>query len=155
MKLRIGSSTTTIEVTTAPQLLTTDSATVGQVITNEQLTDLPLNGRGFFRLAELTPGAALLPATGNSLAIRPEIVNGNTISGVHGFATSFLLDGVDVTEQHQGGTFMQTSIDALQEFSVQQNAYSAECNRGGPGFNSTTKSGGNTWHGDLFEFVRN
>jgi hypothetical protein len=50
------------------------------------------------------------------------------------FATSFLLDGVDVTEQHQGGTFMQTSIDALQEFSVQQNAYSAEFNRGGPGW---------------------
>ena len=153
--LKVGASTTTVQVTTEPSLLSTDSATIGTVVSNEQLTDLPLNGRGFYQLAEMTPGTVLLAATGNSLAIRPEIVNGNTISGVHGFATSFLLDGVDVTEQHQGGTFMQTSIDALQEFSMQQNAYSAEYNRGGPGFNSTTKSGTNRFHGGLFEFVRN
>ncbi len=155
LTLKVGASTTTIQVTTETPLISTDSATIGTVVSNQQLTDLPLNGRGFYQLAELTPGAALLPATGNSLAIRPEIVNGNTISGVHGFATSFLLDGVDVTEQHQGGTFMQTSIDALQEFSVQQNAYSAEYNRGGPGFNSTTKSGTNTFHGGVFEYIRN
>ncbi len=155
LTLSVGSSSTTIEVTTEASLINTDSATMGTVVSNQQLTDLPLNGRGFFQLAELTPGAALLPATGNSLAIRPEIVNGNTISGVHGSATSFLLDGVDVTEQHQGGTFMQTSIDALQEFSLQQNAYSAEYNRGGPGFNSTTKSGTNKFHGGIFEYIRN
>jgi len=155
LTMNVGTSTTTVEVTTESTLMNTDSATMGTVVSNQQLTDLPLNGRGFFQLAELTPGTALLAPTGNSLAIRPEVVNGNTISGVHGFATSFLLDGVDVTEQHQGGTFMQTSIDALQEFSVQQNAYSAEWNRGGPGFNSTTKSGTNSWHGGVFEFLRN
>lgn len=155
LKLRIGSSSTTVEVTTGTPLLTTDSATVGQVITNRQLTELPLNGRGFFRLAELTPGAALLAPTGNSLAIRPEVVDGNTISGIRGSATSFLLDGVDVSEQHQGGTFIQTSIDALQEFSVQQSPYSAEFNRGGAFFNATTKSGTNRFHGGVFEFIRN
>ncbi len=155
LALTVGSSDQTITVTTSTPLLTTDSATVGQVITNEQLTSLPLNGRGFFRLAELTPGAALLPPTGNSLAIRPEVVNGNTISGIRGSAISFLLDGVDVSEQHQGGTFIQTSIDALQEFSVQQNPYSAEYNRGGAFFNATVKSGTNTFHGGIFEFFRN
>jgi hypothetical protein len=155
LKLRIGSANITVEVTTAAPLLTTETATVGQVISNEQLTDLPLNGRGFFRLAELTPGAALLPPTGNSLAIRPEIVDGNTISGIRGSAISFLLDGVDVSEQHQGGTFIQTSIDALQEFSVQQSPYSAEFNRGGAFFNATTKSGTNRFHGGIFEFIRN
>src|SRR6266702_3069643 len=154
-KLRIGSADITVEVTTAQPLLSTESATVGQVISNQQLTDLPLNGRGFFRLAELTPGAALLPATGNSLAIRPEIVDGNTISGIRGSAISFLLDGVDVSEQHQGGTFIQTSIDALQEFSVQQSPSSAEFNRGGAFFNATTKSGTNRFHGGIFEFIRN
>jgi hypothetical protein len=155
LKLAIGSSTITVEVTTATPLLTTDSATVGQVITNQQLTGLPLNGRGFYRLAELTPGASLQAPTGNSLAIRPEIVNGNVISGIRGSAVSFLLDGVDVSEQHQGGTFIQTSIDALQEFSVQQSPYSAEYNRGGAFFNATVKSGTNKFHGGIFEFIRN
>jgi hypothetical protein len=155
LSLRLGAANVTVEVTTTQPLLNTDSATVGQVISNQQLTDLPLNGRGFYRLAELTPGAALLPATGNSLPIRPEIVDGNTISGIRGSAISFLLDGVDVSEQHQGGTFIQTSIDALQEFSVQQSPYSAEFNRGGAFFNATTKSGTNKFHGGVFEFIRN
>ncbi len=155
LKLAVGSATETVQVTTATPLLTTDSATVGEVITNQQLTGLPLNGRGFYRLAELTPGASLQAATGNSLAIRPEIVNGNVISGIRGSATSFLLDGVDVTEQHQGGTFIQVSIDALQEFSVQQSPYSSEYNRGGAFFNATTKSGTNRYHGGIFEFIRN
>jgi hypothetical protein len=155
LELRVGETTTTIEVYTDVPLLSTDSATLGTVMTNQQVTSLPLNGRGFYKLAELTPGAALLPPTGNSLAIRPEIVNGNTISGIRGSAISFLLDGVDVSEQHQGGTFIQTSIDALQEFSVQQSPYSAEFNRGGAFFNATTKSGTNRYHGGVFEFLRN
>jgi hypothetical protein len=153
--LPIGTANTVVEVTTTVPLLSTDSATVGQVITNKQIVELPVNGRGFFRLAQLTPGAALLPPTGNSLAIRPEVVNGNVISGIRGSATSFLMDGVDVSEQHQGGTFIQTSIDALQEFSVVQSPYSSEYNRGGAFFNATTKSGTNRYHGVLFEFLRN
>ena len=155
LELKIGEATTTVQVYTDVPLLSTDTGTLGTVVSNQQLTSLPLNGRGFYRLAELTPGAALLPATGNSLAIRPEIVNGNTISGIRGSAISFLLDGVDVSEQHQGGTFIQTSIDALQEFSVQQSPYSAEFNRGGAFFNATTKSGTNRYHGGVFEFIRN
>jgi hypothetical protein len=155
LQLKVGSSTVTVQVFADVPLLSTDTATIGTVVSNEQLTDLPLNGRGFFRLAQLTPGAVLLPPTGNSLAIRPEVVNGNVISGIRGSATSFLLDGVDVSEQHQGGTFIQTSIDALQEFSVQQSPYSSEYNRGGAFFNATTKSGTNRYHGGLFEFIRN
>jgi hypothetical protein len=153
--LPIGTANTVVEVTSTAPLLSTDSATVGTVITNKQIVELPVNGRGFYRLAQLTPGAALLPPTGNSLAIRPEVVNGNVISGIRGSATSFLMDGVDVSEQHQGGTFIQTSIDALQEFSVVQSPYSSEYNRGGAFFNATTKSGTNRYHGVLFEFLRN
>src|SRR5882757_7447492 len=155
LTMQIGAQTTTVQVYAEVPLLNTDTATVGTVITNQQLTNLPLNGRGFFRLAELKPGAALLSPTGNALAIRPEAVDGNTISGIRGSAISFLLDGVDVSEQHQGGTFIQTSIDALQEFSVQQSPYSAEYNRGGAFFNATTKSGANKFHGGIFEFIRN
>jgi hypothetical protein len=153
--LAIGATTTEVQVNTTAPLLNTETATIGQVITNKQLTDLPVNGRGFYRLAELAPGAILLGATGNSLPIRPEIVNGNVISGIRGSATSFLMDGVDTTEQHQGGTFIQSSIDALQEFSIVQSPYSAEYNRGGAFFNATTKSGTNRFHGGLYDFLRN
>ncbi|MGH9401619.1 MAG: hypothetical protein ACRD2P_05890, partial [Terriglobia bacterium] len=67
----------------------------------------------------------------------------------------FLLDGVDITEEHQGGTWIVTPLDALQEFTVQQNNYSAEYPGAGPAFNTTTKSGTNHFHGDLFEYLRN
>jgi hypothetical protein len=155
LELQLGSTTTEVQVTGEVALLSTESATLGQVITNTQITDLPLNGRSFHELARLTPGAALLGATGNVQRVRPELVNGNVISGVRGSQTTFLLDGVDVTEQHQGGTWIQTSIDALQEFSVQQNAYSAEFARAGGSFNATTKGGSNQVHGNLFHFLRN
>ena len=107
-----------MQVTAETPLLNTESATLSEVITNEQIVDLPLNGRGFHELARLTSGVALLPPTGNTQPVRPEVVNGNIIGGVAGSQTRFLLDGVDITEEHQGGTWIQTSVDALQEFSV-------------------------------------
>ena len=76
LPLKVGSSTAVVEVDTTAPLLATDSATMSDVITNRQVMDLPLNGRGYYQLAQLTPGAALLPPTGNTLAIRPETVNG-------------------------------------------------------------------------------
>jgi hypothetical protein len=124
-------------------------------MTNYQIVDLPLNGRGFNELARLTPGVVHLPGTGSVNRIRPEFFNGTTISGVRGRQVSYYLDGADTSEQHQGGSWIQTSIDALQEFSVQQSAYSAEHSRSGSFFNATTKSGSNTFRGTLFEFLRN
>ena len=155
LSLNLGTLSTEVQVTAETPLLNTESATLSQVITNEQIVDLPLNGRGFHELARLTSGVALLPPTGNTQPVRPEVVNGNVIGGVAGSQTRFLLDGVDITEEHQGGTWIQTSVDALQEFSVQQNAYSAEFHGAGATFNVTTKSGGNAFHGSLFEFMRN
>ena len=155
LSLNLGGISTEVQVVAESPLLNTESATLSQVITNEQIVDLPLNGRGFHELARLTSGVALLPPTGNTQPVRPEVVNGNVIGGVAGAQTRFLLDGVDITEEHQGGTWIQTSVDALQEFSVQQNAYSAEFHGAGATFNVTTKSGGNTFHGSVFEFTRN
>lgn len=155
LALDLGTISTEVQVTADVPLLNTESASLSQVISNEQIVDLPLNGRGFHELARLTPGATLLAPTGNVQTVRPEAVNGNVIGGVSGWQTRFLLDGVDITEEHQGGTWIQTSIDALQEFSIQQNAYSAEFHGAGGTFNATTKSGTNAFHGSLFEFVRN
>ena len=153
--LQIGETTTSIEVTADVPLLNSESGNLGHVMTNKQIVDLPLNGRGFSDLARLTPGVVSLPGTGNVTRIRPENVNGTTISGVRGRQVSFYLDGADTSEQHQGGSWIQTSIDALQEFSVQQNAYSAEHSRSGSFFNAITKSGTNRVHGTVYEFLRN
>jgi len=155
MTLTLGPLSTDVVVTAQSPLLNTESATLSHVVTNEQIVDLPLNGRSFHELAKLTPGTVLLPATGNVQTVRPEIVNGNVIGGISGQQTRFLLDGVDITEEHQGGTWIQTSVDALQEFSVQQNAYSAEFHGAGGTFNAVTKSGSNRFRGSAFEFLRN
>src|SRR5437867_5760496 len=155
LTLALGALSTDLVVTAKAPLLNTESASLSHVITNEQIVDLPLNGRGFHELARLTPGAALLAPTGNVQTVRPEVVNGNVIGGVSGQQTRFLLDGVDITEEHQGGTWIQTSVDALKEFSVQQNAYSAEFHGAGGTFNAVTKSGSNVFHGSVFEFLRN
>src|SRR4051812_48237732 len=155
LSLVLGSTATEVQVIAEAPLLNTEAGGLGQVIVNKQIVDMPLNGRSFTELARLAPGAALLPATGNVQNVRPELVNGNVISGVRGSQTMFLLDGVDVSEEHQGGTWIQTSIDALQEFSVQQNSYSAEFAGAGGTFNSSTRSGTNYFHGSLFEFLRN
>ncbi|MFN7939007.1 MAG: TonB-dependent receptor [Bryobacteraceae bacterium] len=155
LDLALGETSTVVEVNSEIPLLNSESGNLGHVMTNQQIVDLPLNGRGFNELARLTPGVVLLGGTGNVNRVRPEFFNGTTISGVRGRQVSYYLDGADTTEQHQGGSWIQTSIDALQEFSVQQNAYSAEHSRSGSFFNATTKSGTNTVRGTLYEFLRN
>jgi hypothetical protein len=155
VELKIGDVSTRVEVAAAAPLLNTESGTLGQEVTNRQIVDLPLNGRSYYELARLTPGATLLPGSGNLLRIRANYESGTSISGVAGSQTSFYLDGVDTTDHHQGGTLIQTSIDALQEFQIQQSEYSAEYRNAGGVLNGTTKSGTNEIHGVLFEFLRN
>jgi hypothetical protein len=98
--LVIGATATRVEVNTTTPILNTESGSLGQVISNTQVVDLPLNGREFTELAQLSPGAVFLAATGNVQNVRPENVNGNVISGISGQQTVFLLDGADVTEYH-------------------------------------------------------
>jgi len=107
LELILGDVATKVEVTAEAPLLNTESGTLGHVINNTQIVDMPLNGRGFYELASLTPGAVLLPGTGNVLRVRPEFVNGTAISGVRGRMITFALDGIDISEQHQGGTLFR------------------------------------------------
>ena len=153
--LRIGETSTKIEVNATAPLLNTESGTLGQEITTKQIIDLPLNGRSFYELARLTPGATLLPGTGNLLRIRANYESGTSISGVRGNQTSFYLDGVDTTDHHQGGTLIQVSVDALDQFQILQSEYSAEYRNAGGVLNGSTKSGSYQFHGVLFEFIRN
>ena len=155
IELRIGEASTKVEVNSTAPLLNTESGTLGQEVTNTQIVNLPLNGRSFYELARLAPGATLLPGSGNLLRIRANYESGTAISGVRGTQTSFYLDGADVTDHHQGGTLIQTSIDALQEFQVQQSEYSAEYRNAGGVINVATKAGASQFHSGGFEFIRN
>src|SRR5712691_9282464 len=155
VELRLGRVSESTIVTAGMPLLDTESGTLGHLVTNTQIVNLPLNGRSFYELARLTPGAVLLPGGGNLLRIRANFISGTAVSGVRGSQTTFMLDGVDVTDHHQGGSLIQTSVDALQEFKVQQSAYSAEFSQAGGALNATTKSGSDQPHGVLFDFMRN
>ena len=154
VQLALGALSESTIVTTGTPLLDSESGTLGHVVTNTQIVNLPLNGRSFYELARLTPGAVLLPGGGNLLRIRANYISGTAVSGVRGSQTTFMLDGVDVTDHHQGGSLIQTSVDALQEFKVQQSAYTAEFSQAGGALNATTKSGADQFHGAVFDFVR-
>ena len=155
VELKVGALSEATEVTAAVPLLDTESGTLGHNVTNTQIANLPLNGRSFYELARLTPGAAGLPGGGNLVRIRANFISGTAISGVRGRQLTFQIDGVDVTDHHQGGSYIQTSVDALQEFKVQQSAYSAEFSQAGGMLNAATKSGTSEFQGGLFEFLRN
>src|ERR1700721_3150179 len=124
--LVVGTTNTQVVVSTTGPALNTESGAMELTVSNQQVVDLPLNGRLFTQLAELSPGVGPLPATGNTQNVRPEELNGNVIDGINGQETDFLLDGADITEHHEGGTYIQTSIDALQEFNVEETPYTSE-----------------------------
>jgi len=156
VELKIGDVSTKIEVAATAPLLNTESGTLGQEITNKEIVDLPLNSRGFYQLASLTPGATALPPGGNTtLPIRATYWSGTAVSGVKGTMTSFYMDGVDITDHHLGGTLIETSIDAIQEFQVQQSEFTAEFRNAGGVINATTRSGTSQYHGGGFEFLTN
>lgn len=152
----------TIEVSATPVAVETSNASLGQVITAQQVAELPLNGRDFVQLATLTPGTtketnpnSFFNGGGSSeVGIRGSF--SLSVGGSRANSTDWLLDGVDNNELTAGGIAILPDIDALQEFKVLTYTYSAEYGtRGGPTVLLTTKSGTNNFHGSVFEFLRN
>ncbi len=151
-----------IEVNAAPVAVETSNSTLGQVITSQQVADLPLNGRDFVQLATLTPGTVQETNTGsffNGGADSEVSTRGSfslSVGGSRANSTDWLLDGNDNNELTSGGISILPSIDAIQEFKVLTYNYSAEFGfRAGPTVLVTTKSGTNQIHGSVFEFFRN
>ena len=157
-----ASVTTTVTVSGEAVAVETTNPSLGQVITSQEVSQLPLNGRDFVQLATLTAGATAETSTGS-------FFNGGTdsevsargsyslsVGGSRPNSTDWLLDGVDNNELTAGGIGIFSSIDDIQEFKVLTYTYSAEYGtRAGPTVLVTTKSGTNDFHGSLYEFVRN
>src|SRR4029079_14898751 len=136
--------------------------TLGQVITEQQVAQLPLNGRNFVQLATLSPGTTqeTNPNSffngGPSSEVSTRGSYSLSVGGSRAQSTDWLFDGVDNNELTAGGISILPSIDAIQEFKVLTYNYSAEYGtRAGPTVLLTSKSGSNGFHGSLFEFFRN
>jgi len=157
-----ASVTTAVEVNATEVAVETANPTLGQVITSEQVADLPLNGRNFVQLATLTPGttSSTNPNSFFTSAASSEAATRGSFSlssgGSREQETDWLLDGNDNNQLDEGGIAIFSEIDDIQEFKVLTYNYSAEYGeRAGPVVLVTTKSGSNQFHGSLFEFFRN
>ena len=159
VQLQLGTLEQSVEVTAASPALQTDSSSLGSLVSTQALQDLPLNGRNFVVLAQLTAGAAEGEATGLPSGTRPDDRRLTSAVSVNAQPTSFnnfTIDGMDDNERFIGTVIVKPSVDALQEMKVQTNLYSAEFGRTAGGvINFVTKSGTNGFHGSLFEFFRN
>jgi carboxypeptidase family protein/TonB-dependent receptor-like protein len=152
-----GATTETVEVNAEPPALQTQDASVGQVIGERTVNALPLNGRNFVFLAQLSAGVTQdqqdtrgLGASGSFAA-----------NGLRPAQNNYLLDGIDnnvgLVDFLNGTHFVvRPPVDAVEEFKIQTNSFSAELGRSaGAVLNATIKSGTNNFHGALWEFFRN
>ena len=153
---------TTVNVSSDPVAVETTNPALGQVITSQQVAQLPLNGRDFVQLATLTAGATAETnpnsffTSGSDSEVATRGSFSLSVGGSRPNSTDWLLDGVDNNELTAGGIGIFSSIDDIQEFKVLTYTYSAEYGtRAGPTVLVTTKSGTNNFHGSLFDFVRN
>jgi hypothetical protein len=153
---------TTVAVTGDAVAVESANPSLGQVITSQEVSQLPLNGRDFVQLATLTSGATaetnpnsfFTSAASSEVAARGSF--SLSVGGSRPNSTDWLLDNVDNNELTAGGIAIFSSIDDIQEFKVLTYTYSAEFGtRAGPTVLVTSKSGSNDFHGTLFEFVRN
>jgi len=158
-ELEVGEVTTTVEVTGEAPLLQSQHVTLGDVIAEKEVKELPLNGRNFVQLLTLTPGVT--PGASASVQTQGILTSarGNTavqINGLNDLSTNYLLDGIDNNETTIGGIIIFPPVDAIQEFKVQTASSGADFGRNGGGqVNVTLKSGTNSFHGNVFEFHRN
>ncbi|HEX5482572.1 MAG TPA: carboxypeptidase regulatory-like domain-containing protein [Terriglobia bacterium] len=157
--LRVGAVTQTVNVSAGGvQLLETQTSSAGMVIQQRPIVELPLNGRNFMQLTVLAPTVSPILGGNSVVANWTGMSSGNgstSVAGMDEANISYLLDGIETRNARFGSEDLHPSVDALQEFRMQTDAFSAEYGRSSAIVNMTLKSGTNQFHGDAFEFVRN
>jgi hypothetical protein len=156
--LEVGAVTESIQISAAAEMLQAENQSLGTVIDNKGVTELPLNGRNYLGLVALAANTNTLSASsgqaggrqGGDRASQSISAGGNRIMFDY-----YTLDGVSNTDPDFSTYVVLPTIDAIQEFKVQTGIYPAEFGHQSTQINVVTKSGGNAYHGALFEFVRN
>ncbi|HUG81295.1 MAG TPA: carboxypeptidase regulatory-like domain-containing protein, partial [Bryobacterales bacterium] len=158
-RLEVGDVTETVEVAASAITLNTENAVVSTTIEQKRIVELPLNGRNIVQLAVLVPGvqfgnrSGLNQGTGGYVSEGSYSVSANGIRELHQVVT---MDGTDVADVRRSVTPFVPSIDAIEEFKIQTNSFSAEYGFGGGAVTQITlKSGTNELHGTMYEFLRN
>ncbi len=159
-RLQVGQTSTTVQVSvSSASLLQTDTSTVSATLEQGQVENLPLNGRNFVELLRTTPGVEEGQAGDIMSGTRPDDRRQTSSLSADGQPANYNneeIDGMDNNERFIGTIGVRPSIDAIQEVSVQTNLYRANASRtAGAVVNVITKSGTNSFHGSLYEFVRN
>jgi hypothetical protein len=157
LTLEIGAIAEATEVTAVTTLISTQNATVGTVIENRRIVELPLNGRNYLSLIALSPNVSAGFAGAGQAGDRQGGSRANqqiSIAGQRREFNYYTLDGVDNTDVNFNTYIFLPSVDALEEFKVQTGIYSAEFGRAAGQVNVVTKSGSNAFHGTVFEFHR-
>lgn len=155
--LEVGQTSETVEVTAVTPLLQPNTSSLGQVVSNQQITELPLAGRNTLSLIGLTAGAQPMGQFGG-IPARSNAYNQGffSTSGSQVVSNETLIDGVPANTALYNAPAYVPVVDAVQEFKVQTNSFSAEFGRTGGGIvNVVTKSGGNQLHATLYDFFRN
>ena len=158
--LQVGAVSESVTVTSGAQLVDTTSATLSGVVENKRIIDLPLNGRNIYSLAWATAGVFPQRPAAGSANEGFHSIGIFTVNGGRDSSNAILMDGVPVTMNsntaNMNANSAVPSVEGVEEFRIQTNSYSAEYGRSGGGvLTIATKSGTNTPHGSLFEFVRN
>jgi Carboxypeptidase regulatory-like domain len=162
-KLPVGRAEEVVEVQSHASRVDTETAAVGQLISSNQMENLPINGRNFTNLLTLAPGIAPVAPTvgggGQSETVYGEETN-YSVSGSRPVGLAYMLDNTDIRnwlDHGAGVSVLGTSLgmEAIQEFNILTNTYSAEFGGTGAAINAVTKSGTNALHGSAYEYLRN
>src|SRR5690349_16261681 len=155
--LTIGGASESVSVTSEAPMVESSTATVGQVINQKTVQEIPLNGRHFVDLGLLIPGSVTPPQNGFLTApLRGQGSFAFNTAGNREDTVNFMINGINLNDMVQNQITFQPSINTVQEFKVDNSTFSAEYGRNsGAIVNIATRSGSNEYHGELFEFLRN